>query len=609
MSMIFTNQAPSQFIGVGIMDWAVWPRAAALPEPPPPPNPAEASTGWDAYNEFCLTNTNCVHHWLLDELSGNWVDGRGTLDLTVNGTPTRGADHLYFQNRAVEFDAVDDYGSSGTGITPALPLSVLVWFKITTGATRETAFYSSADASNNFGFLRHTDGRLYAVVRVAGVNTNMRSPVDNYQDNVWHMFELTVAVDGTRFVCMDGISLASVWELDATDFSLGTAYTNIGAQNATNLWSGALGPVSHFDDDLTSLQSSEAYNRAMFDKVPGISQGLTDARGMGAIAICDSLSRPRYGHLSNSAQLTGPEEIAADSPEGYWKVDEISGNLVDSSGNARDLTIAGSPRSHVPHDMGGQVVKAGLFDGTDDIATSVAAGLIPSSYPVTLELVVKSPAASSALLCITDSTDLNYLRIIVNSSGGTVGIAVKTGGDEDIHYSTTDITGGAWFHIAAVYESATVRRIHVNGIEEGTRNTDSAVLPAGMDTTSLGGYAGATPTYASATIAHACVYHTALSAIRIAHHASAILHHYDIALQGSTTLGSALTAHGGKSMSLGGVNTDYGLMTQSLASHIASLSPKAYTIVVTAKLNSVKNMQKLLDNAAANDGMTLEVSP
>lgn len=36
-------------------------------------------------------------------------------------------------------------------------------------------------------------------------------------------------------------------------------------------------------------------------------------------------------------------EIAADSPRGYWKLDEASGNFADSSGNGYTLTITGTP--------------------------------------------------------------------------------------------------------------------------------------------------------------------------------------------------------------------------------------------------------------------------
>lgn len=37
------------------------------------------------------------------------------------------------------------------------------------------------------------------------------------------------------------------------------------------------------------------------------------------------------------------DEIALDSPTGYWKLDEVSGNFADSSGNGYTLTVTGSP--------------------------------------------------------------------------------------------------------------------------------------------------------------------------------------------------------------------------------------------------------------------------
>jgi hypothetical protein len=41
--------------------------------------------------------------------------------------------------------------------------------------------------------------------------------------------------------------------------------------------------------------------------------------------------------------MTYDSEVAADSPWGYWKTDEASGNLADSSGNSRTMTVTGSP--------------------------------------------------------------------------------------------------------------------------------------------------------------------------------------------------------------------------------------------------------------------------
>lgn len=41
--------------------------------------------------------------------------------------------------------------------------------------------------------------------------------------------------------------------------------------------------------------------------------------------------------------MTYDSEVAADTPWGYWKQQDASGNLADSSGNARTATVTGSP--------------------------------------------------------------------------------------------------------------------------------------------------------------------------------------------------------------------------------------------------------------------------
>jgi hypothetical protein len=51
----------------------------------------------------------------------------------------------------------------------------------------------------------------------------------------------------------------------------------------------------------------------------------------------------RIERYTGYGSLSIDDEIAADSPRGYWKLDEASGNLADSSGNGHTLTVTGAP--------------------------------------------------------------------------------------------------------------------------------------------------------------------------------------------------------------------------------------------------------------------------
>jgi hypothetical protein len=51
--------------------------------------------------------------------------------------------------------------------------------------------------------------------------------------------------------------------------------------------------------------------------------------------------------------MTYDSEVAADSPWGYWKTDEASGNLLDSSGNSRTLTLPGGAPTYAQTGPGG----------------------------------------------------------------------------------------------------------------------------------------------------------------------------------------------------------------------------------------------------------------
>lgn len=51
---------------------------------------------------------------------------------------------------------------------------------------------------------------------------------------------------------------------------------------------------------------------------------------------------PEWATIPDLTGTTLSAEILADSPSGYWKMDEASGNFADSSGNSRTLTAGGS---------------------------------------------------------------------------------------------------------------------------------------------------------------------------------------------------------------------------------------------------------------------------
>ena len=73
--------------------------------------------------------------------------------------------------------------------------------------------------------------------------------------------------------------------------------------------------------------------------------------------------------------MTYASEVLADTPLAYYRLGEASGTtLVDSSGNARDGTYAGSPTlgaaSLLVSDPSNTAVS---FDGVNDIATVASA--------------------------------------------------------------------------------------------------------------------------------------------------------------------------------------------------------------------------------------------
>jgi hypothetical protein len=71
------------------------------------------------------------------------------------------------------------------------------------------------------------------------------------------------------------------------------------------------------------------------------------------------------------------------------------------------------------------------------------------------------------------------------STGGFLGIAARNTTSRT-HQGSTDVRDGIWHHFAAVFSSATDRRIYLDGVEQGTQNTNSVTFNAGTTTLYFG---------------------------------------------------------------------------------------------------------------------------
>lgn len=155
------------------------------------------------------------------------------------------------------------------------------------------------------------------------------------------------------------------------------------------------------------------------------------------------------------------DEVLADSPLGYWKLDETSGTTVaDSSGNGRDGVLTGSPGRSAGAPPGGGFD----FDGSsrvniaDDAAWDVTTGL-------TIETSIFFPATppSSYRRIFTRDNSSSPQTWTLGTNGGSWDAFIRDGGGSytAIFTSGTVPTDNAW-HLVIVESDATSSRLYVD---------------------------------------------------------------------------------------------------------------------------------------------------
>lgn len=163
---------------------------------------------------------------------------------------------------------------------------------------------------------------------------------------------------------------------------------------------------------------------------------------------------------------------------GYWKLDETSGNAVDSSGKAITLTDTNTVAF-----VGGKFANAGDFESTSSEYQYAADNASLSlTGDVTISAWIKPESVTAATLFDIagkwDGANESYLL-------AQYGDEIRYYIDSSSNYVTTDSTNlavGTWYHVTASYQasSATVR-ILVNGIAQAATITGTIPTSIGDD--------------------------------------------------------------------------------------------------------------------------------
>jgi hypothetical protein len=162
-----------------------------------------------------------------------------------------------------------------------------------------------------------------------------------------------------------------------------------------------------------------------------------------------------YLSFSETGELT-------DGLLSYWKMDEVSGNLVDALGY-KNLTISGAPTPQ----QTGKLNYCWSYDGTDDFHGAADTLYLNHRDAFTVSVWVKTMETTSngSIIGAMDGAGNGYgWRLSCSSTEVTMGFC-----DGTTAYTrtvSTDISDQAWHHVAITYDG-TDAQLYIDGSPDG----------------------------------------------------------------------------------------------------------------------------------------------
>lgn len=241
--------------------------------------------------------------------------------------------------------------------------------------------------------------------------------------------------------------------------------------------------------------------------------------------------------LSGQATLAKPElspsfisEVMADSPSGFWMLDETSGTTaVDRSGFGASGTYAGSPAMSQAGIDGNLCT---LFDGTNDVVSipgsSTQQGrFIPSaSRGVTVEAWWKGtavgsnsePLAAKGLVCMDDSTTSKHW---VSSVDGDGKFRVHTENNYILTGPGPTVNNDVWHQLVFTINTSFDVELFVDGVSQATNTSPDDAGQGSTTAVTIGRHVRGSPGYLAGLITGVAIFTSVLTPTRIAAHYAA----------------------------------------------------------------------------------------
>jgi methyl-accepting chemotaxis protein len=257
--------------------------------------------------------------------------------------------------------------------------------------------------------------------------------------------------------------------------------------------------------------------RGLFRRQPQPQQPPTRLVPSGAapisVTVADSLSSITEAAIRTNGGYYNI--VKNDLPLAYWRLGDVSGNALDSSGNGHTMTANGSITHGVTGALSGDTNTAMTFNGVDQWLQVAYGSWADVGDSFTLECWYKRGASSNdfeTLMVITTGPNLEvrfgvvYLR---QGDGGTPGTFLR--------HSSLDLTGDTNYHHIVGTKRGSDVHVYIDGVDVTVFDGDFT-MPNGTYSVDIGSGADNYNYALKGTVDEAAIYSYALTPTQVARH-------------------------------------------------------------------------------------------
>ncbi len=377
-----------------------------------------------------------ILYWKFDDATDTNAEDAtaNALDGTLNNTPTWKTEDMCVAVKCLSFDGANNENVSKADnalldFIAADKFTVSAWVK-RTGASSAINYILTKAQSGYTGYKLYQDASgdyCFDVSDGTNTDTACTSAVE-FDDDQWHF--VAGVKDGTSSITLyvDGKSRATDASIAATGTlaNTGTFYTGVDLDGTSNEWLGFIDEVKVFRDQTARTAAQVAADFNARSNPEGV-----------AIATANAQNSPA---------------VLANGLVGFWKMDELSGDAADSSGNGLTLT-----NNNTTAFAGGKFYYSGSFTASSSHYFSTASTI---NSVKTVAFWANPSANTDEYLNLTASA-------YITSSSGTVSGTGFTSPSVYVNgVLNGTVTANTWNLIVVTSETG----INANAFEVGRAN-------------------------------------------------------------------------------------------------------------------------------------------